>query len=56
MKLFEDEFIIHLGVNGGQQRDWIKAPTGGQAENIMKARYPDAHVTLFKIQEVEDRD
>jgi hypothetical protein len=55
LTLFEYEFIINLGVNGGLQKDWIKAPTGGQAQKIMEARYPQArNVSIIKITRVED--
>ena len=57
MTLFEYEFIINLGVNGGMQRDWIKAPTGGQAQKIMEARYPQAQsISIRNITKVEDKD
>jgi hypothetical protein len=55
LTLFEYEFVINLGVNGGMQKDWIKAPTGGQAQKIMEARYPQAqNISIIKITRVED--
>lgn len=50
------EFIIHFGVNGGMQFDEVSAYNGGQAQTIMKARYPNAQVSLRSVREGEGDD
>ena len=42
------EFIIHLGVNGGQQFDECTAYTGAMAQSLMENRYPNAEQVMLR--------
>lgn len=42
------EFIIHLGVQGGQQFDEVDAYTGAMAQAVMESRYPNAQSIILR--------
>lgn len=48
MKKNTYEFVIHLGVNGGQVFDEVEAPTGAMAQSIMENRYPNAESVVIR--------
>jgi hypothetical protein len=51
MKKNTYEFVIHLGVQGGQVFDECEAPTGAMAQSIMENRYPNAKtISIRNIQ------
>jgi len=42
------EFLIHFGVNGGQQFDEVDAYTGAMAQTVMESRYPNAELVTIR--------
>lgn len=51
MKKNTYEFVIHLGVQGGQIFDEVEAVNGAMAQNIMENRYPNAEtISIRNIQ------
>lgn len=48
MKKNTYEFVIHLGVQGGQIFDECEAPTGAMAQSIMESRYPNADSIIIR--------